>query len=358
MGSPYHDALIADAAAVPVDLAGFYSEALLYVSPVFSAATHAVSHPDVPYLAPASRRDAGLPDDPSVFVFACFNSLYKITPSLFGVWLSILKKVPRSVLWMLEPGGQASPEGADATDEGGELAHKIKTKKGPARSAAADNLCRMARAKGVSCSRLVFTAKVPLAHHLQTKANAGLFLDTVLYNAHSTAADALWAGIPVLTMAREKMASRVGASLALSLGMPELVARTLGEYEQLAVRLASSPRTLAHLRRALVVRRTQAVNAVNQAARLEEPAQKQNSTQRLRARCGGAGVRGGGGRGGADTGGVGAFDVQGWMDCYERLLPMALEGWGRASGAAAAEAAGLPPRVRAGGLRSFHVIVA
>ena len=70
---------------------------------------------------------------------------------------------------------------------------------------AADNLCRAAQAKGVNCSRLIFTPKVPITHHLQIKANAGLFLDTVLYNGHSTAADALWAGIPVLTLAREKM---------------------------------------------------------------------------------------------------------------------------------------------------------
>jgi len=242
-----------------------------------------VNHPDVPYLAPVSRKDSGLPVDPDVFVFACFNSLYKITPSLFNVWLSILKRVPKSVLWLLQ-------EPKDA----------------------ADNLCRAARAKGVACSRLIFTPKVPITHHLQIKANAGLFLDTVLYNAHSTAADALWAGIPVLTLAREKMASRVGASLALSLGLPQLVARTLGEYEELAVRLAQSPRKLAGLRRTLVSRRTAAMNSVTAVVGVEGGGERQ--------RCRGSWTI--------------LFDVADWMRCYERMVRMGLEAWGPRSGGA------------------------
>jgi protein O-GlcNAc transferase len=318
MGSAYHDGLVADLVSVPAEMAPYYSEALLHVAPVFSASTHAINHPDVPYLAAVSRKDAKLPQDPEVFVFACFNSLYKITPSLFNVWLSILKKVPKSVLWLLK-------EPADA----------------------AAYLCRAAKAKGVSCSRLIFTPKVPITHHLQIKANAGLFLDTVLYNAHSTAADALWAGIPVLTLAREKMASRVGASLALSLGLPQLVARTLAEYEEIAVRLATSPGKLARLRRQLVVRRTLAMNA----------AAGGSSTA---GRAGAPGLVGGGGGGGAsscrDSSTI-LFDVPRWMRCYERLLGMALEARGASTGPADGTVRPVDARGVMNGERAYHLIV-
>ncbi|KAJ1489898.1 glycosyl transferase family 41-domain-containing protein [Baffinella frigidus] len=363
-GSSYVPLIVADQVSVPPELApfysekqvaapfyfdkevteSFYSEKEVYLSPVFAASTHATNHPEAAglpedvFVFACFNSAAGLPEDAFVFacfnsaaghsedafVFACFNSAYKIAPTIFLAWISILKQVPKSVLWVpksvlwiLDPPAEARA-----------------------------NLRREAKAQGVSPTRLVFTDKVEMGRyllvkanadlfldtpntkhqcqkltmlvemgryllvkanadlsldtpntihqcqtltilvdmgkHLLVKANADLFLDTPIYNAHSTAADAFWAGLPMVTLPREKMAGRVCASLALSLSLQLQIARSLSEYISLAVTLARRKHTLRRLRKLLAKRRTDPLH----------------------------------GR---------MFDVAGWMEAYEKGLKMAVE---------------------------------
>jgi predicted O-linked N-acetylglucosamine transferase (SPINDLY family) len=156
------------------------------------------------------------------FVFCCFNNPYKITPSTFDVWARILKSVDNSVLWLL---------------------------KGDA--AAVRNLRSEAQKRGVDPSRLIFADHMPLADHLARHRAAGLFLDTLPYNAHTTASDALWAGLPVLTCTGRTFPGRVTSSLLKSVGLPEIITTTHEAYEDLAIALASDPTRLTLLRQRL-----------------------------------------------------------------------------------------------------------
>mmetsp|Transcript_44463 Transcript_44463/g.111393 ORF Transcript_44463/g.111393 Transcript_44463/m.111393 type:complete len:712 (-) Transcript_44463:71-2206(-) len=209
-GSSYVTHLISDTPSVPPEATPYYSEKQVYLKPVFVANTHPINHEEGRSLEgnPATKKEKleSLGLNTTDFVYACFNSLYKVSPSIFDSWMQILQAVPSSVLWLLEEPVEA----------------KV-------------NLCRHAERQGVNCSRLIFTPKVELWRHIISKSRADLFLDTPLYNAHTTAADSLWATVPILTLPREKMASRVATSLVLSLGMPELVTRTMQEYTQLAI---------------------------------------------------------------------------------------------------------------------------
>jgi predicted O-linked N-acetylglucosamine transferase (SPINDLY family) len=153
------------------------------------------------------------------FVFCCFNNNFKITPSVFALWMQILKKVDRSVLWLLEDNADAS-----------------------------NNLKKAAIANGISEDRLVFAPRVPMDKHIARMRLANLFLDTAPYNAHTTASDALWAGIPVLTCAGKSFASRVAASLLNAVGLPELVVNSDGEYIDMAVNLSVERHRLSTIR--------------------------------------------------------------------------------------------------------------
>ena len=150
-------------------------------------------------------RGTGLPE--TGFVFCCFNNNYKILPDIFNSWMAILGQVEGSVLWLLEDNARA-----------------------------AENLRKEAAARGVDPKRIVFAKRVPLADHLARHRLADLFLDTLPYNAHTTASDALWAGLPVLTRTGETFAGRVATSLLNAIGLPELVTRTREEYESLCNR--------------------------------------------------------------------------------------------------------------------------
>jgi predicted O-linked N-acetylglucosamine transferase (SPINDLY family) len=167
-----------------------------------------------------SRQQCGLPDDS--FVFCVFNSGFKIEPIVFGVWMELLRRVPHSVLWLRD----------DAP-------------------ALKDNLRREAASRGISAERLVFAPWMERTAHLARHACADLFLDTLFCNAHTTATDALWAGLPVLTCAGDTMASRFAASIVTAAGLPELVVDSLDDYLALALRLARHPDELAGLRRRL-----------------------------------------------------------------------------------------------------------
>ena len=174
-----------------------------------------------------TRARAGLPE--SSFVFASFNSPMKIGPATFRAWMVILKAVPGSVLWL--------------------LAHN---------AAATSNLRRAAEAAGVPTQRLVFSPPLPKPEHLERIALADLALDTFIYNGHTTTSDCLWAGVPVVTTMGRHFASRVCASLLSAIGLSELVARDVAEYERLAVALANDSRRLAGLRAGLADARTAA----------------------------------------------------------------------------------------------------
>jgi predicted O-linked N-acetylglucosamine transferase (SPINDLY family) len=169
---------------------------------------------------PCARAAEGLPE--SAFVFCCFNSAYKITPDVFDIWMRILARVEGSVLWLFEENPWACV-----------------------------NLRNEAARRGIAPQRLVFAKSLPLAEHLARHRLADLFLDTLPYNAHTTASDALWAGLPVLTRTGETFASRVAASLLRATGLPELITSTASEYEELAVDLAHHPERLHALRQRL-----------------------------------------------------------------------------------------------------------
>jgi predicted O-linked N-acetylglucosamine transferase (SPINDLY family) len=159
-------------------------------------------------------------------VFCCFNNNFKIAPEVFNCWMGLLKAVDSSVLWLLEDN-----------------------------SMVAQNLRKEGISRGIDPGRLVFASRLPLPEHLSRHRAADLFLDTLPYNAHTTASDALWAGLPVLTRIGEAFAGRVAASIVRAVGLPELVTSTLCDYERVAVELATSPLWLQDIKSKLAANR-------------------------------------------------------------------------------------------------------
>lgn len=210
-GAPWIDYVVADRTVLPeADFASF-DERAVWLPGSYQPNDDRRAIAQVTF-APA---DCGLPD--GVFVFCAFNQHAKIGAAVFGAWLRILQAVPGSVLWLLAGPGEPRLRAAAA-------------------------------AGGVDPARLVFAPRMPVGKHLARHRLAGLFLDTDLYNAHTTAADALWAGVPVLTLRGASFAGRVAESLLRAVGLPELVADDLAEYERRAVSLARAPELLADLR--------------------------------------------------------------------------------------------------------------
>jgi len=216
MAISFIDYIIGDKVVFPESADDFYTEKLVRLPHSYYSRDRSLE----PSSVPQRRRDHSLPD--SEFVFCCFNGAYKILPSVFDSWMRILKSVDGSVLWLLE----ANP-------------------------VAKKNLQLEAEARGVSPERLVFAPKKSLPDHLARHRCADLFLDTLPYNAHTTASDALWAGLPVLTHCGEAFAGRVAASLLNAVGLPELITHSEAEYETTAIRLAKDPNELAALRQRL-----------------------------------------------------------------------------------------------------------
>ncbi len=207
------DYLIADERVVPQTHCAFYAEKLAWLPHSYQVNDR---HRRIADRTPP-RAELGLPDD--AFVFCCFNASYKITPDVFDVWMRLLQRVPGSVLWLFHD-----------------------------KDAAVANLQQEATRRNISADRLVFARKLELADHLARCRQADLFIDTFHCNAHTTASDALWAGVPVLTLQGETFAARVASSLLHAVGLPELVATTPAEYETRAVQLATEPHVLADLR--------------------------------------------------------------------------------------------------------------
>ncbi len=215
MGCEFIDYLIADPVLVPPASRQHYSEQIAYLP------SYQVNDSRRPLPGTALARAAlGLPAE--AFVFCCFNNSYKITPETFDSWMRILSAVPASVLFLL--GGTAAVE---------------------------RNLRRQAQIRQVTPERLVFGHSLPVEQYLARFRAADLFLDTLPYNAGTTASDALWAGLPVLTLPGQAMAARMAASILTAAGLPELIAAGRADYERQAIGLATDPQRLAALRQRL-----------------------------------------------------------------------------------------------------------
>lgn len=213
LGAPYIDYILADEIVIPKAEYGFYDEKVVTLPGSYQVN----DNKGRAIVAAPSRAAAGLPD--KGFVFCNFNSSYKLTPDTFAGWMRILKEVEGSILWLLE-----------------------------ARGPFAENLRRTAQSHGVDSARIVFAPDLPPADHLARLGLADLFLDSLPYNAHTTASDALWAGVPLLTRRGSAFAGRVAASLLQSAGLPELVTETAADYETMAIKLARDSALLKGLR--------------------------------------------------------------------------------------------------------------
>jgi len=214
MGAPYMDYIIADKILIPPANQEFYSEKVAYLPDCFMVndSTREISGTAM------SRADFGLPE--GAFVFCCFNNSYKITPDVFDIWMRLLDKIEGSVLWLSR-----------------------------ANESAEKNLRNEAQRRGISGDRLIFAERMTLlSEHLARQRLADLFIDTFNYNAHTTASDALWAGLPVLTKLGKGFASRVAGSLLTAVGLPELITTTVDDYERRALELATQPQQLAEIR--------------------------------------------------------------------------------------------------------------
>ncbi len=235
-GAPFIDYIIADTFVLPPALYPYFSEKVASLPGSYQCndPTRTIASP-VP-----TRAELGLPTDG--FVFCCFNQHYKFTAPVFNVWLRLLQRVPGSVLWLYVTNDTARR-----------------------------NLEDHAHAQGIDPARLLFAGKLPQAAHLARLQCADLFLDTLPCNAHTTASDALWAGLPLLTCSGQSFCSRVAGSLLHALGLPQLVTANLDEYEDRAVELATDREKLAQLRKLLWQLRTTSslFNAVDGARKLE-----------------------------------------------------------------------------------------
>jgi predicted O-linked N-acetylglucosamine transferase (SPINDLY family) len=213
MGAKYIDYIIADKVVIPESAKVFFDEKVVYLPNSYQVndSTRVISN-DL-----SSRTDHALPE--GAFVFCCFNNNYKITPEIFDVWMRIVSSVEGSVLWLLEDNSVAS-----------------------------ENLYKESDKRGIDKSRIIFAKRVTPDLHLSRHRFADLFIDTSPCNAHTTASDALWAGLPVLTLKGNSFAGRVAASLLTALDVTELIAEDIQDYEQLAIEIALNPEKLKFIK--------------------------------------------------------------------------------------------------------------
>jgi predicted O-linked N-acetylglucosamine transferase (SPINDLY family) len=216
-GCSFFDYVIADEVVIPTEEARFFSE-----QPVRLPGSYYVHDSKRPPVdEPRSRSAYGLPEQ--AFVYCCFNNCSKLTPDVFAIWMSLLRRVPDSVLWLL----------AD-------------------NASFVRNLRKRAQASGVDPERLIFAERAELREYLSRQRHADLALDTLHYNGHTTTSDTLWAGVPVVTRKGTTFAGRVAASLLLAIGLPDLITHTAEEYEELAFRLATDRELLDSVKQRLV----------------------------------------------------------------------------------------------------------
>jgi protein O-GlcNAc transferase len=213
MGADYIDYIIADKTLIPPESQKFYSEKVVYLPNCYQVNDRKRVISDRKF----TRQELKLPED--CFIFCCFNNNFKILPETFASWMRILKAVNGSILWLLQDN-----------------------------SWVVENLKNEAKKHGITPDRLVFAERLFLPEHLARHRQADLFLDTFPYNAHTTASDALWTGLPVLTLMGQSFASRVAASLLNAIGLSELITNTQKEYEALAIELATNFNRLAEIK--------------------------------------------------------------------------------------------------------------
>ncbi|MGF1622497.1 MAG: tetratricopeptide repeat protein [Rhodomicrobiaceae bacterium] len=217
MGAPFMDYIIADPFVAPIEHQRFFDEKIVHLPDCYQPNDRKRRTAS----EPRTRADYGLPE--TGFVFCAFNNTYKITPEFFSVWMRLLGQIDGSVLWLLD------------TNETGK-----------------DNLYREAAARGIEPDRFVFAPRLQIAQHQARYAFADLFLDNLPVCAHTTASEALWAGLPIVTCAGDIFAGRVAFSLLMACGLPQLVTRSIEEYEALALRLAADRAVLAAMRKKLL----------------------------------------------------------------------------------------------------------
>jgi predicted O-linked N-acetylglucosamine transferase (SPINDLY family) len=214
MAHPAYDYMIADNVVIPAEFRSSYSEKMIMMPDSYQINDNKRKVSDHIF----TRAECGLPED--AFVFCSFNNSYKISPREFDIWMRLLQKVKGSVLWLLDPERKGSVE----------------------------NLKREAAARGIDSSRLIFAPRKEFSDHLARHRCADLFLDTFNVNAHTTASDALWAGLPIVTKAGKQFAARVSASLLHACDLEQLVTGTEAQYEELALDLAMNPEKLHKVR--------------------------------------------------------------------------------------------------------------
>ncbi|MCK9387789.1 MAG: tetratricopeptide repeat protein [Sulfuritalea sp.] len=208
---PEIDYVLADRYIIPEEMAEYFTEKPLYLPDCFQVNDRKRISSE-----PKTRSEYGLPE--SAFVFCAFNNNIKFTPEFFAAWMRILGRTPNSVLWLLADNERAR-----------------------------SNLLRCAEEHGISSERLVFATRVPVADYLARFRVANLFLDLSPFNGGTTAADALWMGLPIITCSGKSFASRMAGSLLQAIGLPELITTTLDDYENLAVALAENPELVKEL---------------------------------------------------------------------------------------------------------------
>ena len=223
MGADYIDYIVVDKIVVPAEYQDGYSESIIQLPNSYQVNDNTrVISDRLMY-----KSQLGLPE--SGIVFCCFNNSYKVSREEFNIWMRVLGKVQGSVLWLLKVNKFAE-----------------------------ENLRKEAEKRGISGDRLVFAEKLPQGEHLARQRLADLFLDTFNYNAHTTASDALWAGLPVVTKLGKGFAARVAGSLLNAIGLPELITETIEDYEALILELAANPQRLAALKEKLATNRLSA----------------------------------------------------------------------------------------------------
>jgi predicted O-linked N-acetylglucosamine transferase (SPINDLY family) len=217
MGAPYYDYVLADCNVVPLDQSVYYTEKLAHLPHSYQVNDSKRKISDRVFV----RSECGLPAQ--AFVFCCFNNGYKILPPTFDGWMRILHAVEGSVLWLMDH-------------------NELGTR----------NLKREAQARGIDPSRLIFAPRMKLPEHLARHRLADLFLDTLPYNAHTTASDALWAGLPLLTCMGKSFAARVAGSLLMAMDLPELITHTQTDFEAKAIEYATDPMALSSVKSKLL----------------------------------------------------------------------------------------------------------
>ena len=209
MGANFMDYIIADPVTIPDENRDFYSEKIIYMPHTYQA------NDDKRKIAKTNskRVDFNLPD--KGFVFCCFNQIYKISPKEFNIWMRLLRNVNNSVLWLIKSNKWVE-----------------------------QNFSKEAKRQGIDPSRIIFAEKLSHSEHLARHKHADLFIDTFNYNAHTTASDALWGGLPIVTKQGKQFTARVTSSLLTACGLPELITKNEKEYEELIYELATNPKKL------------------------------------------------------------------------------------------------------------------